>query len=165
VTSSDLTETDRGRKTGWLSIPPPLAFVVAFICGRGLDRLVATGMFAETAAKARPVGFALVAVGALFAVSAVATFIRRWTTIVPHGRPRVLVTTGAYRVTRNPMYVGLTLAYVGVAVLTCAVAPLATLLLPLWFLSAAIIPREERSLLETFGDDYRRYAARTRRWI
>jgi protein-S-isoprenylcysteine O-methyltransferase Ste14 len=165
MASLERTECDRGRKAGWVSIPPPLVFVVAFVCGRGLDRLVATDMLAEIAAKARPLGFALMAAGALFAASAVASFIRRWTTIVPHGRPRALVTTGAYRVTRNPMYVGLTLTYLGIAVVTCAVAPLATLLLPLWFLSATIIPREERSLLETFGDEYRRYAARTRRWI
>ncbi len=63
------------------------------------------------------------------------------------------------------MYLGLTLAYLGVAVMTCAVAPVVTLLGPLWFLSGPTIPREERSLLDAFGDEYRRYAARTRRWI
>ena len=60
----------------------------------------------------------LLGIGAALAATCLALFVRRRTTIVPHGRATALVTSGPYRLTRNPMYVSLTCFGVGVAVAT-----------------------------------------------
>ncbi len=84
---------------------------------------------------------------------------------MPGQASRLLVTRGPYRLTRNPMYVGLTLAYLGEAGLLRQIWPLAVLPLVLAYLEWMVIPLEETRLLETFGEEYEAYRRRVRRWI
>lgn len=101
---------------------------------------------------------------ALFLWSAV-TLRRHGTTILPDKAATVLVTDGPFRFRRNPIYVSHAFMLLGVAELTHNVwfVILATLYIPLvtWL---AVLP-EERHLEAQFGEDYRAYKARTRRWI
>jgi protein-S-isoprenylcysteine O-methyltransferase Ste14 len=110
-------------------------------------------------------GIALVVMAALLLVPAPALFLRNRTTIIPHADARRLVTSGPYRLTRNPMYLALTIAYVGVALAMNLLWPLPFLILPLWVLDRKIIPFEEANLARIFGAEYRAYRARVRRWI
>src|SRR5688572_16371575 len=77
----------------------------------------------------------------------------------------VIATTGPYRWTRNPMYLGMALVYAGLAI--GFDAPIAFALLPLVLIAiqTQVIGREERYLEAKFGDDYRRYKAEVRRWL
>jgi protein-S-isoprenylcysteine O-methyltransferase Ste14 len=79
--------------------------------------------------------------------------------------PSALVTSGPYRLTRNPMYVGLTLTYIGAAATEAQIWPL--LLLPLLelYLHFKIIPVEEAKLRQIFGSAYERYCIGVPRWI
>jgi protein-S-isoprenylcysteine O-methyltransferase Ste14 len=81
-------------------------------------------------------------------------------------RASALVTTGIYSVTRNPMYVGMLLVLVAWGLFLASAAGL--ILAPVAFalyLDRVQIPREERALANAFGDGYRAYASRVRRWL
>jgi protein-S-isoprenylcysteine O-methyltransferase Ste14 len=75
------------------------------------------------------------------------------------------VTSGIYSFTRNPMYVGLTIAYLGLTMQQRLLWAIPWVALPLTTLSRVIIPFEEARLRALFGDAYAAYCARVRRWI
>ena len=91
---------------------------------------------------------------------------RRADTPLPPWEPTTaLVTDGPFRLTRNPAYLANALMFAGIALL--ANAPWAVLPLPvvLAVIQRGVIEREERYLERRFGQEYRRFRARTRRWI
>jgi protein-S-isoprenylcysteine O-methyltransferase Ste14 len=97
---------------------------------------------------------------------AAAGLFRRLGTNVRPSQPTTLVaTTGPYRWTRNPMYLGMALIYAGLAI--GFDGPIAFALLPLVLIAiqTQVIAREERYLEAKFGDDYRCYKAEVRRWL
>ena len=83
----------------------------------------------------------------------------------PYRPTTTLGTAGPYRYSRNPLYIALTLAYLGAAVVVNTVWPV--ILLPglLLVMQWGVISREERYLERRFGDEYRRYRTRVRRWL
>lgn len=111
-------------------------------------------------------GIVLTIAGLLFSFTATATVLRHHTTLAPHRPVAQLVTTGPFRLSRNPMYTGLTVgALIGPALWAHTWWPLA--LVPVCVLAVlrlVIIP-EETYLTDRFGDDYRRYRNTVRRWL
>ncbi|WP_090207508.1 methyltransferase family protein [Yoonia litorea] len=90
---------------------------------------------------------------------------RRRTTIIPHREPDALVTTGIFKRSRNPIYLGDTLILAGLALRW--EAPVALLLVPLFMFTIQerfIIPEEGR-LRRKFRADFARYCQKTRRWV
>ncbi len=67
--------------------------------------------------------------------------------------------------TRNPMYLGVTIAYIGLSLIFRRIIPLALLPLPVLLMNCAVIPYEEGRLRERFGDAYVEYCGRVRRWL
>lgn len=110
-------------------------------------------------------GGALVVLGLAVMAVAVRAF-RAAGTNVETPKPAIsLVTEGIYGLSRNPMYVSLTLLFGGIAVLANS-GWLTLLVLPfLAVLRVGVIPREERYLERKFGEPYRAYRARVRRWL
>jgi protein-S-isoprenylcysteine O-methyltransferase Ste14 len=101
----------------------------------------------------------------LFAGWAIRTFRRHGTVVDPRGVVTTIVTTGPFRISRNPMYVTLVTSYVG-AVLAFHLAWGGVLLVPLFLaLHFGVILPEERHLEAKFGDEYRAYRRRVRRWL
>ena len=92
-------------------------------------------------------------------------FRRARTSPIPVKPTTAIVETGPYRFTRNPMYVGLTLLYLGLTLWVGSLWPLLLLPVALFALQRFVIAREERYLEAKFGDQYLRYKARVRRWI
>ncbi len=76
-----------------------------------------------------------------------------------------LVVGGPFRFTRNPMYLGTTLLYIGIAILAQALWALVLLPFVLMIVQRGVIEREERYLEGKFGADYLRYKQRVRRWL
>jgi protein-S-isoprenylcysteine O-methyltransferase Ste14 len=115
----------------------------------------------------RGVALALAATGAAVALAGVAEFRRVRTTVNPL-RPEkasALVTSGIFRWTRNPMYLGLAIVLLGWA--AWLAHPLAALGVPafvLW-MGRWQIPREERALEQLFGAEFAQYKTRVRRWL
>lgn len=145
-------------------IPPPLLFVVGLVAGWLLDRYV-VALPIPRVGFAPLLGAALIAIGIVLVASGMITFRRARTAIMPHHSANRLVVSGPYRFTRNPMYTGLTIVYVGVAILLGTVFPF--ILLPIVLLSVVllVIKREERYLADAFGSEYAEYCARVRRWL
>lgn len=81
-----------------------------------------------------------------------------------YGTPNHLVSDGVFAVSRNPIYVAFFMPLASLAVLSPAAA-LAALALYIAGMNHFVIAREERVLEENFGDEYRAYKSRVRRWL
>jgi protein-S-isoprenylcysteine O-methyltransferase Ste14 len=92
-------------------------------------------------------------------------FRRAGTPVIPFSRSTALVTTGVYRLTRNPMYLGITLILGGVAWLLGSCGAFLPLLPLALILEHGYIRAEERFLEEIFGSEYLRYKSEVRRWL
>jgi protein-S-isoprenylcysteine O-methyltransferase Ste14 len=75
------------------------------------------------------------------------------------------MTAGPYRLSRNPMYLSLVVAYLGGTVLLASPWPFLTLLIPMGILDRVVIPYEEALMRGVFGKEYDAYRARVRRWL
>lgn len=89
----------------------------------------------------------------------------RKTTLNPYGKPQQLLTEGPFRVTRNPIYVADTLLYIGAALLFADIWPWVFLPIVVFAVSMGVIRHEERLMVQHFGDDYRQYMSKVRRWL
>jgi len=161
VTSQGASQPIGARVPG---VPPPLYYGAAFAAGM-LLRAASVPLPLGARPETRVVAVVLLASGIALALAAVIAAVWNHTTIVPHHAVSALVTTGAYRITRNPMYTGLAIAYVGGALLTDSGWPLATLPLALYAVRRLVIDPEERYLTNKFGLRYSSYQARVRRWL
>jgi protein-S-isoprenylcysteine O-methyltransferase Ste14 len=145
-------------------IPPPLYYGVAFVIA-----ILLHGVTVPLAIGGRPatmvVGAVVLAAGMALSIAGVIAVVRHHTTIVPHHAVSSLLTSGVYRISRNPMYMGLAVVDVGGALLAGSWWPLATLPLALLAIRRFVISPEERYLSELFGQTYVDYQTRTRRWI
>ena len=147
-------------------IPPPFIFAGPLLLGLGLHRLLPLVTVGDSAGLImRRAGAVLVVLALLLTAWAMLDFRRRGTTVVPVHPAATLVTAGPYRVSRNPMYVAMTLLYAGVSLWALALWPLLFLPIVLAVIRRYVIAREEAYLTRRFGDEYRDYQARVRRWI
>ena len=153
--------TSRGARV--VPVPPPLYYVVAFAAGMLLHAVVPLTIGGRPATTVA--GAVIGVLGLVLTVGGVRGVVGHGTTIVPHHPVSTLVTSGAYRWSRNPMYTGLAIVYLGGALLAGSWWPV--LLAPLVLLAVArlVIAPEERYLAERFGASYDEYRARVRRWL
>jgi protein-S-isoprenylcysteine O-methyltransferase Ste14 len=152
-----------GQDVPGVIAPPPLIYVVGLAAGFGLEALLDSPSL--PGALAWPVGAALMVTGGALARSFFRAFGRAGTPVSPYSTSTKLVTTGAYRLSRNPGYLGMALAYAGIAVIAGALWAFASLVVVLVLIDRGVIVREERFLERKFGEDYLRYKRRTRRWL
>jgi protein-S-isoprenylcysteine O-methyltransferase Ste14 len=144
----------------------PWVFVLTYLVGVALERAFPLHVDAiATLPAVNIAGAVLFAVGAAIAAWGLITFRRARTTTVPGRASSQLVTWGPYRFTRNPMYVGLSLAYLGEAGILRQTWPALLLPLTIGYVNWIVIPLEESKLKEVFGETYDRYRATVRRWI
>ena len=93
------------------------------------------------------------------------SFIKAKTAMLPFSEATALVTDGLYRFTRNPMYLGMVLFLLGVAILLGSLGALAPVIAYIWIIDRQFIRNEELFLQEIFGEEYLAYMRRVRRWI
>lgn len=145
-------------------VPPLVVLVVGMALAWLLDCLVGASL-------AKPVWFgwgaSVVGIGVAVAIAGVIEFRRARTTVDPMRpeRASALVSSGIYRVTRNPMYLGFALILVGwIVALRCLPAlPIAAVFV--LYLDRVQIPPEEAALQACFGSAFDEYASRVRRWL
>jgi protein-S-isoprenylcysteine O-methyltransferase Ste14 len=145
--------------------PPPFIFLGFLVAGWGLDRALHTPAFPLDDMVRKGLAVALIVLGLGLEGWAGTRFRQAGTNIVPYSPATALVTDGPYRFTRNPMYLGFALTYIGLAVGLNAPIALALLLPCLLVMSGGVIKREERYLEARFGRAYLDYKARVRRWL
>lgn len=146
--------------------PPPLIFLGYLIAGIALEYLVVRtqGLDMPGSLRWTVVALFLLAGGGLIA-AALGRFKAAGTPAPPWQPTTAFVVQGVYRWTRNPMYLGMTLAYLGLTV--AANAPVALwLFIPLIMtIHYGVIAREERYLADKFGVPYANYAHNVPRWL
>jgi len=113
----------------------------------------------------RIVGATLMVISLLFGLPALRKMFTVKTSPNPNRPTTTLISSGPYRFTRNPMYVGLTILYIGV--LTFLQISWGLLLLPLivWLITVLVIHPEEKYLERKFGREYIEYKEKVRMWI
>lgn len=140
--------------------------MAGFLFGFLLDRYAVTMRISGAAAREIALtGVAVMVAGAAVAIWAVHTFRRARTTILPFRPASAMVRDGPYRFTRNPMYVGMILSYLGLSLAFNTAWPMLLLPLVLVAIVKAVITKEEEYLEAVFGDEYRAYKGDVRRWV
>jgi protein-S-isoprenylcysteine O-methyltransferase Ste14 len=145
---------------------PPLLFLAALMLGFASDRLLPLPFTlpGDDLAHRAVAGF-LILIGFALAGAGIRNFSRAGTPVPTNEPSRALVTTGIHGWSRNPIYLGMFLVYGGVGVATGS--PWALILtLPLAItIRYGVVASEEAYLERRFGDAYRDYKARVRRWL
>jgi len=144
-------------------IPPPFYYAAGLAGGMAINGVVALPIGGRPATAVA--GAVLAALGLTLALAGVAAVIRHRTTIVPHHPVAALLTGGAYRLSRNPMYTGLAIAYLGLALVFGSWWPPALWPLVIVAVRQLVIRPEERYLTQRFGQTYTDYQSRVRRWL
>jgi protein-S-isoprenylcysteine O-methyltransferase Ste14 len=111
------------------------------------------------------IGLLLTAGGVGLSSFAAAIFQARETTKNPYGEPATFVVQAPYTWTRNPMYLGLTTALLGLAIFFSSIVMLLAPLVFFLVIDRMVIPREEETMERLFGQQYVDYKNRVRRWI
>lgn len=111
------------------------------------------------------IGLVVVAGGVGLMCFAAAIFQARETTKDPYGKPTALVVQAPYTWTRNPMYLGLATALMGLAIFFASIAMLLAPAVFFAVIDRMVIPQEEEKMERLFGQDYIAYKDRVRRWI
>ena len=148
-----------------LHVPVPWVFVLSYLLGMALEHVLHPTLSPTEASICTIAGAVLFAVGAVIAGWGLVLFRKAKTTTVPGKLSGKLVTWGPYRFTRNPMYVGLVLAYLGEAGLMKQICPVVFLPLMVAYLNWTVIPLEEAKLDDAFHYEFGQYRLRVRRWF
>jgi protein-S-isoprenylcysteine O-methyltransferase Ste14 len=144
-------------------INPFLIYIVLGLCAVVLQALLPQPFI--PASIARPLGVVILVVNLVIGLPAVRSMFAARTSPNPHRPTTALVFSGPYRFTRNPMYVGLTLMYTGLAIFFQLTWGLALLPLVVWLITIWVIVPEETYLEQKFGAQYLNYKSRVRRWL
>ena len=142
---------------------PPVAVGVPWLVGVAIER--AWGLSVDLGPIGEVVGWALIVFFVGWNGWSLVLFARRRTGLLPGQRTTTLLDEGPYRVSRNPLYLGLLALYLGAALIASSWVALA--LAPLAFAGlhwGAVLP-EERYLSERLGTEYAEYRDRVRRWM
>jgi protein-S-isoprenylcysteine O-methyltransferase Ste14 len=159
-------QQDRDSATAGAITRPPFLYLTCLILGLVLDHVLPLPLNVAEAARLRwTAGGGLILLGVAIVAAGAHNFSRA-ATPVPSNRPvRTLVTTGIHGRSRNPIYLGMFVLYAGIG-LAAASPWVLTLTLPLaMILRYGVVAREEAYLERRFGDAYRDYKARVRRWL
>ena len=151
------------RGAAVIPIPPPAYYAA----GLGLGMLINSLVLLPIGGRPTTIVVALATlVGGLgLAGAGVAAVVRNRTTIVPHHPVAALVQGGPYRLSRNPMYTGLGIAYLGAALLLNSWWPIFLWPAVMLTVDRLVIRPEERYLTEHFGRPFLEYRTRVRRWL
>ncbi len=142
---------------------PPLLYGLALAAGFLLQWIAGRPILSSNARYWA--GGVVLASGVLLAIWGRRVMERAGTNVNPTLPATALVATGPFRLSRNPLYVALTLIYVGLALLTNALWVLVLIVPVLLVLHYGVVRREERYLEAKFGDAYRAYCANVRRYL
>ena len=156
--------TDTG--TAGVIARPPLLFLAALLLGSVWDCLLSLPFPVPSIDLVHwIIAGSLILIGSALAAAGIRHFSRAGTPVPTNEPTRALVTTGIHGWTRNPIYLGMFLVYGGIGIAVRSPSIL-ILTLPLAIaIRYGVVAREEAYLERRFGDTYRDYKARVRRWV
>jgi protein-S-isoprenylcysteine O-methyltransferase Ste14 len=157
---------DDGRKDAdspGVIAPPPFIYAGSLAAGLLANRRLRLRFLPRR--LARTLGLPLVVCGFVVGFLGFREVRRAGSSVDPYKPVTAIVTGGPYRFTRNPMYLGFVLQYVGISAFFNALPPLVLLPVIQQLMRRGVIEREERYLERKFGEEYRQYKESVRRWI
>ena len=146
-------------------IPPPLFYVVLFLAALFLQKEIPINPVLFRGQGMKILGIIFIVISLFFLISSLRQFFQSKNTLVTMKPAFSLQTNGIYQITRNPMYLGLAIVYLG---LSCLIGNWWNIiLLPFLFLLVQqyIIKKEENYLGRRFGKEYAAYKDKVRRWL
>jgi protein-S-isoprenylcysteine O-methyltransferase Ste14 len=156
----------KSRDHAAVFVPPPLLYLIPMLAAAMLHSRRSWAISVGFQTTLWFAGVTAIAIGTAIGLASVDRFRKANTTILPAGRPTTaIVEHGPYRFTRNPMYLAMACAYFGLALLFNNLWALVLLPVILAVVDLGVIRREERYLAAKFGDPYRVYCTRVRRWV
>ena len=145
------------------NVHPPMVALLFIVIAYFLGRFVPTPFVVP--AILRTIGLALTFIGFLLGIGAFIEFRKAHTTLDPHGSVKQIVTSGVYRFTRNPIYLGFMLMVIGLPLNSGLYWGLVVSPLFAMTMSRLVIEREEAYLEKKFKEQYAAYRSRVRRWL
>ena len=166
INDNDTLVVMNNTDTAGVIARPPLLFLGALLLGVAADRLLPVPFaIADSGAGRWIVAGVLIVTGLAIAAAGIRDFSRAGTPVPTNEPTRVLATHGIHGWSRNPIYVGMFLLYVGIAVAARSAWAL-ILTVPLAItIRYGVVAREEAYLERRFHDAYRDYKSRVRRWL
>lgn len=111
------------------------------------------------------IGIVIIVIGIAMTFFVNYLLLKSGTSIKPYESPSLLVLSGPFKFSRNPLYLGMAVAFFGVDILLGSISPFVFLILFIVIIDRFFIPMEEKNLEKTFGKKYDDYKKRVRRWI
>jgi protein-S-isoprenylcysteine O-methyltransferase Ste14 len=145
------------------NVHPPVVALMFIVIAYFLGRFVAVPLVLPLAV--RNIGFALAFIGLLLGIAAFLEFRRARTTLDPHGSAKQVVTSGIYRFTRNPIYLGFLLMVIGLPLNSGLIWGIVVAPFYIMLMNRLVIEHEETYLQKKFKDQYTSYRSRVRRWL
>jgi protein-S-isoprenylcysteine O-methyltransferase Ste14 len=145
-------------------IRPPIAWALAVVAGLALQWIVPLP-FMPALAPAGWVGGIVFVLALALAAWAIATITSAGSNVPTNMPTTTVVQSGPYRFTRNPIYLGMFVGLAGLAIAFDSLWLIGTLLVFAFAIRYGVVAREEAYLERKFGDAYRHYRARVRRWL
>lgn len=143
----------------WSNIPIPQGHVIPLAAGVALNWWRPLE-FWQAVWQRQVIGWTLLLMGLLLALWAATVF-----NLMDFEKPTAIITTGPYAFSRNPMYVAWTLIYLALTLLVNTPWLIALFPVPLLIMHFIYIRSEEHQLEQKFGEEYRQYCARVRRYV
>jgi protein-S-isoprenylcysteine O-methyltransferase Ste14 len=146
------------------AVRPPVAWLLAFAAGVAADQLYPL-RFVPASVPGAWVGGAIFAIAFALAIWAIVTIRNAGTQVETYKPTTTIVANGPYRLTRNPIYLAMVLGLIGLAIAFDSLWIVVTLVPFYLVIRYGVVAREEAYLERKFGDVYRGYKSRVRRWL
>jgi len=144
-------------------VHPPIIALMFIVIAYFLGRFVPLPL--PVPGILRSIGLVLTFVGFLLGIGAFMEFRKARTTLDPHGSSKQVVTSGIYRFTRNPIYLGFLLMVIGLPLNSGLYWGIVMAPFYVFIMNGLIIQHEEAYLERKFGETYTSYTSRVRRWL
>lgn len=144
---------------------PPSVFYICLITGGVMEFLIPTSFWRISHPICKSLGALMGFAGFIFMMTAHKEFKDLGTNVPTNQGATKFVTDGAYRYSRNPMYVGGSVFFIGIALTVGSIWMLVSYLPLVIYLSCYVIPKEEAYMNRTFKDEYVAYCRTVRRWL
>jgi protein-S-isoprenylcysteine O-methyltransferase Ste14 len=160
-----MKKSDSVERGADVRFPPPLVFLAGVLIGAGLHQYVRAAPVPVSRTISVTAGGVLIVVAIALAAWARGLFVRTGQSVIPWTPTPEMIFGGPYRFTRNPMYVGMTLLEIGIGLVLNNLWVVALALPALLIIHFIAVRPEEAYLSQKFGDGYRGYLQRVRRYL